>query len=100
VIGRPEVRRILADTFTEGLRNGSAPLAEDRALLFRPWGFPLSSVRRHVHVWHGTQDWQVPVGLGRVLAAMLPRCTAHWLAGEGHFAVFDHAAEVYGALRP
>jgi pimeloyl-ACP methyl ester carboxylesterase len=99
VIGRPEVRRILAETFTEGLRNGAAPLAEDRSLLFRPWGFPLSSVHQHVHVWHGTQDWQVPAGLGRVLVAMLPRCTAHWLVGEGHFAVFDHAAEVYGALR-
>jgi pimeloyl-ACP methyl ester carboxylesterase len=100
VIGRPGVRRVLADTFTEGLRNGTAPLAEDRALLFRPWGFPLTEVRQHVHLWHGTQDWQVPVALGRVLAAMLPSCTAHWLAGEGHFAVFDHAAEVYGALRP
>ena len=100
VLGRPGVRRILSETFTEGLRNGAAPLAEDRALLFRPWGFPLSSVEQHVHVWHGTQDWQVPAGLGRVLVAMLPRCTAHWLVGEGHFAVFDHAAEVYGALRP
>jgi pimeloyl-ACP methyl ester carboxylesterase len=100
VLGRPGVRRILSETFTEGLRNGAAPLAEDRALLFRPWGFPLSSVEQHVHVWHGTQDWQVPAGLGRVLVAMLPRCTAHWLAGEGHFAVFDHAAEVYAALRP
>ncbi len=57
-------------------------------------------MQQHVHVWHGTQDWQVPVGLGRVLAAMLPRCTVHWLVGEGHFAVFDHAAEVYGALVP
>ena len=100
VLGRPGVRRILSETFTEGLRNGAAPLAEDRALLFRPWGFPLSSVEQHVHVWHGTQDWQVPAGLGRVLAAMLPRCTAHWLVGEGHFAVFDHAAEVYAELRP
>jgi hypothetical protein len=31
---------------------------------------------------------------------MLPSCTAHWLVGEGHFAVFDHAAEVYRALAP
>jgi pimeloyl-ACP methyl ester carboxylesterase len=99
VIGRPAVRRILATTFTEGLRNGSAPLAEDRALLFRPWGFPLSEVGQHVHIWHGTQDWQVPAGLGRVLAAMLPTCTPHWFRGEGHFLVFDHAAEVYAALR-
>ena len=100
VIGRPAVRRVLARTFTEGLRQGSASLAEDRALLFRPWGFPVGEVRQHVHVWHGTQDWQVPVALGRVLAAMLPHCTAHWYAGEGHFLVFDHAREIYGALTP
>ncbi len=100
VLGRPAVHRLLAATFTEGLRNGPGVLADDRALLFRPWGFPLSEVRQHVHVWHGTQDWQVPVALGRVLAHMLPTCTPHWLGGEGHFFVFDHAAEVYGALRP
>jgi pimeloyl-ACP methyl ester carboxylesterase len=100
VIGRPAVRRILTETFTEGLRNGAGPLAEDRALLFRPWGFPLSAVRQHVHVWHGTQDWQVPAAMGRALTAMLPHCTAHWFAGEGHFLVFDHAEEVHAALRP
>jgi pimeloyl-ACP methyl ester carboxylesterase len=98
VIGRPVVRRVLADTFTEGLRNGPAALAEDRALLFRPWGVPLAQVRRPVHVWHGTQDWQVPVAAGRVLAGMLPSCTAHWFAGEGHFLVFDHAEEVHAPL--
>lgn len=99
VLGRPAVRSIMARTFTEGLRNGSTALAEDRALLFRPWGFPVSSVRQHVDLWHGTQDWQVPVAMGRVLSAMLPDCTAHWFPGEGHFLVFDHAREIYAALR-
>lgn len=100
VIGRPPVRELLAETFTEGLRNGTGALAEDRALLFRPWGFPVSAVRQRVHIWHGTQDWMVPVSLGRVLAAMLPNRTAHWCPGEGHFLVFDHAEEIYAALRP
>ena len=100
VIGRPAVRQVLTETFTEGLRNGSAALAEDRALLFRPWGFPLSSVRRRVHLWHGTQDWLVPVSVGRVLSAMLPDCSAHWVPREGHFLVFDHGEEIYAALRP
>ncbi|MGY1706593.1 alpha/beta fold hydrolase [Geodermatophilus sp. SYSU D00697] len=99
VIGRPGVRRVLDETFTEGLRNGAAAMAADRALLFRPWGFPLSAVRRPVHLWHGTRDRLVPVTLGRVLAAMLPDCTPHWAAGEGHFFVFDHAEEVYATLR-
>jgi pimeloyl-ACP methyl ester carboxylesterase len=100
VLGRPAVRRILSRTFAEGLRNGSRPLAEDRALLFRPWGFPLTSVGQQVHIWHGTQDWQVPVSLGRALSAMLPSSSAHWLRGEGHFLVFDHAEEIYATLRP
>ena len=100
VLGRAAVRQILGEAFAEGLRNGPAALAEDRALLFRPWGFPLASVRQRVHLWHGTQDWQVPVALGRVLSAMLPDCSAHWLAGEGHFLVFDHAEEIYAQLSP
>ena len=100
VIGRPRVRHILSETFTEGLLNGPAALAEDRALLFRPWGFPLASVRQHVDIWHGTQDWQVPVAMGQVLSAMLPDATGHWFPGEGHFLVFDHAEQVYAALRP
>src|SRR4051794_13190129 len=79
VIGRPAVRGILAATFSEGLRSGPAALAADRALLFRPWGFPLSDLRQQVHLWHGTQDWQVPVALGQVLSAMLPNCSPHWL---------------------
>src|SRR5918998_48359 len=90
VLGRPAVRRAMARTFTEGMRQGAGVLAEDRALLFRPWGFPVGEVRQHVDVWHGTQDWQGPVALGRVLAAVLPDCTAHWFPGEGHFLVFDH----------
>ncbi len=100
VLGRPGVRRAMARTFTEGLRHGAGALAEDRALLFRPWGFPVREVRQQVDVWHGTQDWQVPVALGRVLAGMLPNCTPHWFPGEGHFLVFDHAHDVYGALTP
>jgi pimeloyl-ACP methyl ester carboxylesterase len=99
VIGRPAVRGVLTEMFAEGLRNGSGPLAEDRALLFRPWGFPLSEVRQRVEIWHGTQDWMVPVSLGRMLSAMLPDCSAHWLSGEGHFLVFDHAEEIYAALK-
>lgn len=98
VISRPAVHRVLADTFAEGLRHGSAALAEDRALLFRPWGFPLAQVHQRVHVWHGTQDWQVPVAFGRVLAGMLPSCTPHWIAGEGHFLVFDRAEAIYRTL--
>ncbi|MBB3083887.1 alpha/beta fold hydrolase [Geodermatophilus sabuli] len=99
VIRRPVVRRLLVATFTEGMRHGPGAVAEDRALLLRPWGFPLSTVSQHVHVWHGTQDWEVPAALARVLGAMLPRSTVHWVPGGGHFFVFDHAAEVYAVLR-
>ncbi|WP_116453593.1 alpha/beta fold hydrolase [Blastococcus litoris] len=100
VLGRPAVREVMGAAFEEGLRNGSSALTVDRALLFRPWGFPVSAVRQRVHIWHGTQDWMVPVSLGQVLSRMLPDCTARWFSGEGHFLVFDHAEEVYATLRP
>jgi pimeloyl-ACP methyl ester carboxylesterase len=97
-IDRPRVRSILTDMFQEGLRNGVAPLAVDRRLLLGPWGFPLSSVRQQVHIWHGTQDWIVPAPLAQVLAAGLRHPSKHWLDGEGHFLVFNHAKEIYASL--
>jgi hypothetical protein len=29
---------------------------------------------------------------------MLPHSTVHWVTGEGHFLVFDHAEEAHATL--
>ncbi|HEX2073652.1 MAG TPA: alpha/beta fold hydrolase [Geodermatophilus sp.] len=98
LLGRPEVRSTLDETFAEGLRQGWRSGAYDRALLRRPWGFPLTEVPRPVKFWHGRVDWQAPLPGARLLATAIPMAGLRVLSGEGHFLGFDHGAEILTEL--
>jgi pimeloyl-ACP methyl ester carboxylesterase len=63
-------------------------------LQVRPWVFDLSAVATEVHLWHGEADRLAPVSTARWLATRLPRCTAHFLPGEGHELFRNHTAEI------
>ena len=56
------------------------------------WGFELEEIRDFegpIHIWQGTDDWLVPVGLQRWVASQLPDIVQlHELAGEGHMSWF------------
>jgi pimeloyl-ACP methyl ester carboxylesterase len=99
VMRRPEVAEVLHETFAEGVRQGWRPGAYDRALLLRPWGFPVAEVPRPVVLWHGTADWQAPLVGAQALAAAMPTAELRVVQGAGHFLGFDHAAEVLRDLR-
>ncbi len=94
LLDRPEVRTALDETFAEGLRQGWRPRAYDRALLRRPWGFPVAEVPRPVQFWHGRADWQAPLPGARLLATTMPTARLRVLSGEGHLLGFDHGAEI------
>ena len=94
LLGRPEVRSTLDKTFTDGLRQGRGPGAYDRALLRRPWGFPLTEVPRPVEFWHGRVDRQAPLPGARLVATAIPTAGLRVLSAEGHFLGFHHGAEI------
>ena len=99
VLMRPEVRRLILASFREGVRQGGTYLAQDLALLARPWGFRLEEVEIPVDLWHGEVDNVVPPGMGRHVAARIPACRAHFLPGEGHFSLaIDHTAAILSTL--
>lgn len=94
VLARPEVRDVLVETFGEGVRQGWRPPAYDRALMLRPWGFPVAEVRQPVRLWHGTADWQAPLAGAQLLAALMPTAELRVVRGAGHFLGFDSAPEI------
>jgi pimeloyl-ACP methyl ester carboxylesterase len=94
VMRRPEVAEVLQATFAEGVRQGWRPGAYDRALLMRPWGFPVAEVPRPVVLWHGSADWQAPLTGARLLSAAVPSAELRVVRGAGHFLGFDHAPEI------
>ncbi len=82
------------DPLREGYRQGSAGVGLDLKLMTRPWGFRIEDVRGPVVLWHGEEDFDVPVLLARAVARRLPCCDPHFIRGAGHLWVLGHIEEV------
>lgn len=93
----------LADAFIHGMReafrSGIRGAHLDAALYTRPWGFDLKEITAEVHLWHGEQDLNVPVSVGRYAAAAIPNCQAIFLDTEGHLTLpHHHGANILSTL--
>jgi pimeloyl-ACP methyl ester carboxylesterase len=97
-LGRPEVRKILVESLSEAFRRGSAGPAWEMGLYARSWGFPLEEIQTPVDLWHGEDDANAPVAMGRYLAASIPGCRARFYSGEGHLHFIDRLPEIFEAL--
>jgi pimeloyl-ACP methyl ester carboxylesterase len=71
-LDRPDLRRVLAGSLSEAFRAGSRGPAWEMGLYTRPWGFRLEEIRAPVHLWHGEQDVNAPISMGRYLATSIP----------------------------
>jgi pimeloyl-ACP methyl ester carboxylesterase len=98
---RPIVARIwdaqVAMT-AEALKQGPRAFVEELILGASPWGFSLEEVRAEVILWHGSEDAATPVEAARRVARTLPRCTARFVDGAGHFLHYDRWGEVLDSL--
>ena len=94
ILARRDAQDGYARDMGEALRPGVGGAAHDFALLAGDWQFALEHIRVPVHLWHGERDWLIRVGRGRAVAAVIPACDAHFVPGEGHLMIFDHAPEI------
>lgn len=79
--------------------NGVGPLVREAAVYARPWNIDLGGIRVPTFVWHGEADENVPVEMGRYLAARIPVREAHILPGEGHLSTAaKHLDEILAEL--
>ncbi len=99
-LGRPDVRTILGESLSEAFRDGSRGPAWEMGLYTRPWGFRLEDIRAPVHLWHGEQDANAPISMGRYLATSIPECRATFYPGEGHLHFVDRLPEILAAVSP
>jgi pimeloyl-ACP methyl ester carboxylesterase len=74
--------------FLEDLRNPSRTTARAAArdfwLFTRRWDVNLADPTVPAHVWHGTEDRNVPVAHARVLGPRCPTARIHIVDGGGH----------------
>lgn len=83
----------------EGVRQGpKGPLYENR-LHIQPWGFELSSIPCHVHLWHGEQDRFTPLSMAEYVAETIPSSTLHTYPEESHYFPDKYNEEFLSTLR-
>jgi pimeloyl-ACP methyl ester carboxylesterase len=97
VIGRAEIRAMLAASMREGIGRTVDGLVDDDLAFTRPWGFEVSEVPMPVAVWYGPNDTLVPTSHGEWLAQAIPHAEVVVLDG-GHLAVYDRMSELLGWL--
>lgn len=97
---RPEVRATLSESLSEAFRAGGRGAAWEMGLYSRPWGFRLEDIRTPVHLWHGEQDGNAPISMGRYMAAAIPNCESTFYPGEGHLLFVDRLPQILTAVSP
>ena len=95
----PEMLNGVVETFGEALRPGIAGAHYEAGLYTHPWGFRLEDIAAEVHLWHGEQDDDVPISVGRYVADAIPNCHATFLKDEAHISLpHNHIREILKIL--
>lgn len=98
LLGDPALQEMYIESVMEAYRRGWGGHAWDLIVLNRPWGFALDRIAAPVQLWHGEADELVPPGMGRYLAARIPRCRPTFVPGAGHLLIFQHWPDMLRAL--
>ena len=77
----------------EAFRNGRAGAVREAAILARPWGFQPEEIDGRIQFWHGDEDLNVPISVGRHLADRIPGAVGTFLPGEGHLTIMANRIE-------
>jgi pimeloyl-ACP methyl ester carboxylesterase len=101
LVSNSEIRGQFAQAMAESFRQGAQGNLEVVLAEIRPWGFQVEQVAfEQVFLWHGEQDRSMPVAPARLLAQLLPHCTATFYPDEGHLSTFvNHAQDIFHQLR-
>jgi pimeloyl-ACP methyl ester carboxylesterase len=93
----------LRDAFLDDLRHPSPTAARAAArdfwLFARRWDIDLAGMAVPAHIWHGTQDRNVPVAHAHVIAARCPAARLHIIDGGGHM-LLSQLEHIMGSITP
>ncbi|MFC1845981.1 alpha/beta fold hydrolase [Chloroflexota bacterium] len=84
---KPKIAKRIIESWQEAFRSGIAGVNHEAALYTRPWQFNLEDINIETYLWHGDQDENVPISVGRYVANAIPKCQAAFIENEGHFSL-------------
>lgn len=77
----------------EALRQGPRGPQHDTRLMVTEWDFKPQHIQIPVFLWHGEEDLNAPIAMGRYMANAIPHSQAKFYPGEGHLSLFKKYAE-------
>jgi pimeloyl-ACP methyl ester carboxylesterase len=78
------VQSAFVSSVSEIFCQGAAGPALEAALYGKPIGFQLDQISVEVNIYHGAKDQNVPLEIGRYLAAQIPKSKFHLYPDDGH----------------
>jgi pimeloyl-ACP methyl ester carboxylesterase len=99
LLDQPEIAESFINGMQQAFHQGVKGANQEAGLFTRPWGFKLEDIRTEVHLWHGAQDLNVPISVGRHMAEHIPGCKSRFLEAEGHLTLpHNHLHELLSSL--
>jgi pimeloyl-ACP methyl ester carboxylesterase len=98
VLRRQDVADTLGKSLAESFRQGIGAATWDGVAVARGEGFRLEDIQPEVLIWHGEQDRNDPVAMGRAQEQRLPHVSAHYYADDGHLIFFSRIEEILAEL--
>jgi pimeloyl-ACP methyl ester carboxylesterase len=93
-VDRVAIRRLLATTYTEALRDGPYGWIDDVLAFREDWGFGLGTIAGTVKLWHGEDDTFSPAGHTRWLARQIPHAEVQVRTDTAHFGAVEVLPEI------
>jgi pimeloyl-ACP methyl ester carboxylesterase len=78
------IRNALLDDLRHPSPTSARAAARDFWLFGRPWDVDLADLTLPAHIWHGSEDRNVPVAHARMITARCPAARLHIVDGGGH----------------
>lgn len=94
VVGDIALRRIIAQTHREALRESADGWVDDVLALSSPWNVDVAKINVPVLLWHGEDDVFVPPAHTAWLARRIPTATYHVPRETAHFGAVEILPEI------
>jgi len=88
----PQVHRIFAESFNEGVRQGGSRVMENGEIYLHDWEIPLEEIRRPIRYWHGGKDMHISAGMTECFVSRVAGAELTIDPEEGHFSLAIHRA--------
>jgi pimeloyl-ACP methyl ester carboxylesterase len=98
ILRRPEMKAAMMASYRESTRNGIRGFAREGIIASNDWGFQPEQIASPVSIWHGEEDFNVPMSAVKALAERIPGCRAHFVPGEGHWLFLKYWEEILREL--